>query len=132
MSFLPSVECAKFKLNKAFESGKIIAYTKNLKNPATSTLKLIKTMLKCQVAKASSHECFVIIWLRDFDMYFALFALHRGSREGGMAQYFHPKYAPGCACLNGHRILVTAWNHWTIVFKRCGLLILFFYKKFYL
>ena len=36
------------------------------------------------------------------------FALSRGPRGGGMAQYFHPKYAPGCACLNGHSILVIA------------------------
>ena len=36
------------------------------------------------------------------------FALCRGPKWGGMAQYSHPKYAPGCACLNGHSILVTA------------------------
>ena len=36
------------------------------------------------------------------------FALCRGSKAGGMAQYSHPKYVPGCACLNGHSILVTA------------------------
>ena len=35
------------------------------------------------------------------------FALRRGPR-GGMAQYSDPKYTPGCACLNGHSILVTA------------------------
>ena len=35
------------------------------------------------------------------------FALCRGPKWGGMAQYFHPKYAPGCACLNGHSMLVT-------------------------
>ena len=63
------------------------------------------------------------------------FALCRGPKwggGGGMAQYSHPKYVHGCACLNGHSILVTAWNHSTSVFERCGLLILFFYKKFYL
>ena len=27
---------------------------------------------------------------------------------GGMAQYSHPKHVPGCACLNGRSILVTA------------------------
>ena len=32
MSFLPSVECGKFKLKKAFQSGKILACTKNLKS----------------------------------------------------------------------------------------------------
>ena len=35
------------------------------------------------------------------------FALRRGPK-GGMAQYSDPKYAPGCACLNGHSILVIA------------------------
>ena len=36
------------------------------------------------------------------------FALCRGPKSGGMAQYSHPNYVPGCACLNGHSILVTA------------------------
>ena len=60
------------------------------------------------------------------------FALCRGPKSGGMAQYSHPKYVPGCACFNGHSILVTACNHSTSVFERCGLLKLIFYKKFYL
>ena len=51
-------------------------------------------------------------------------------KVGGMAQYSHPKHVPGRACLNGHSILVTAWNHSTSVFERCGLLILIFYKNF--
>ena len=50
MSFLPSVGCGKFKLKKAFRSGKILACTKKSEISATSTLKLIKMMLKCQVA----------------------------------------------------------------------------------
>ena len=50
MSFLPSVECRKFKLKKAFQSGKILACTKKSVISATSTLQLIKMMLKCQVA----------------------------------------------------------------------------------
>ena len=50
MSFLPSVERGKFKLKKAFQSGKILARTKKSEIGATSTLKLIKMMLKCQVA----------------------------------------------------------------------------------
>ena len=54
MSFLPSVECGKFKLKKAFQSGKILACTKKSVISATSTPKLIKMMLKCQVAQASS------------------------------------------------------------------------------
>ena len=36
------------------------------------------------------------------------FALCRGPKSGGMAQYTHPKYVPGCAYPNGHSILVTA------------------------
>ena len=51
-------------------------------------------------------------------------------RERGMAQYSHPKYAPECACLNGHSISVTAWNYSASVFKRYGLLIAFFIKSF--
>ena len=54
MSFLPSVECGKFKSKKAFQSGKILACTKNSEICATFTLKLIKMMLKCQVAHTSS------------------------------------------------------------------------------
>ena len=45
MSFLPSAECGKFKLKKAFQSGKILACTKKSEICATSTLKLIKMML---------------------------------------------------------------------------------------
>ena len=37
-----------------------------------------------------------------------LFALCRGPKSGGMAQYSYPKYVPGCACLNDHSILITA------------------------
>ena len=50
MSFLPRVECGKFKLKKAFQNGKILASTKKSEMCATSTFKLIKMMLKCQVA----------------------------------------------------------------------------------
>ena len=51
--FLPNVECGKFKLRKAFQSGKILACTKKSEICATSTLKLIKMMLNCQAAQAS-------------------------------------------------------------------------------
>ena len=54
MSFLPSVECGKFKLKQAFQSGKILACSKKSEICPNSTLKLIKMMLKCQVAQASS------------------------------------------------------------------------------
>ena len=47
MFFLPSVECGKFQLKKAFQSGKILARTKKSEICTTSTLKLIKMMLKC-------------------------------------------------------------------------------------
>ena len=50
MFFLPRVECDKFKLKKAFQSGKILACTKKSEIRATSTLKLNKMRLKCQVA----------------------------------------------------------------------------------
>ena len=50
VSFLPSVECGRFKLKKAFQSGKILASTKKSEICSTSTLKLIKMMLKYQVA----------------------------------------------------------------------------------
>ena len=53
MSFLPSVECGKLKLKQAFQSGKILACSKKSEICATSSLKLIKTMLKCQVAQVS-------------------------------------------------------------------------------
>ena len=36
MSFLPSVECGKFMLKKAFRRGKILACTKKRENCATS------------------------------------------------------------------------------------------------
>ena len=49
-------------------------------------------------------------------------ALCHGPKSGDMEQYSHPKHVPGCACLNGHSILVTAWNHSTSVFERYGLL----------
>ena len=50
MCFLPSVECGKFKLKKAFQSDKILASIKKSEIYATSSLKLIKMMQKCQVA----------------------------------------------------------------------------------
>ena len=50
MSCLLSVECGKFKLKKDFQSGKILACTKKSEICSTSTLKLIKMMLKYQVA----------------------------------------------------------------------------------
>ena len=49
MSVLPSVECGKFKLKEAFQSGKIFACTTKPEIFTTSTLKLIKIMLKRQV-----------------------------------------------------------------------------------
>ena len=42
MSFLPSVECGKFKSKQAFQSGKILACTKKSEICATSTLSWLK------------------------------------------------------------------------------------------
>ena len=50
MSFLPGLECGKFNLKKAFQSSKILAWTKKSEICFTSTLKLIKMMLKYQIA----------------------------------------------------------------------------------
>ena len=59
---LASVECGKFKLKQEFQSGKILAYNKKSEICATSTLKLIKMMLKCRVTRASSTcACFIRI-----------------------------------------------------------------------
>ena len=38
ISFLPSVECGKFKLKQAFQSGKILAWSKKSEICATSIL----------------------------------------------------------------------------------------------
>ena len=43
MSFLPSVDCRKFQLKKAIQSGKILACTKKSEICATSTLNHICT-----------------------------------------------------------------------------------------
>ena len=109
MSFLPSVECGKFKLKQAFQSGKILACSKKSEICATSTLKLIKMMLKCQVEQASSNmhallesDYAILMYILHF------FALCRGLMSESMARYSHPKYIPGCACFNGHSMLVTA------------------------
>ena len=48
------VRYGKFKLKEAFQSGKILACSKKSEICATFTLTLIKMMLKCQVAQASS------------------------------------------------------------------------------
>ena len=73
MSFLPTVECGKFKLKKAFQSGKILACTKKSEICATSTLKLIEMMLKCHVAQASSTYMLHYNLISDFNVYFAHF-----------------------------------------------------------
>ena len=66
MSFLPSVECGKFKSKNAFQSGKILACTKKPEICATSTLKLIKMMLKCEVAQASSTRMLYLNVITQF------------------------------------------------------------------
>ena len=52
--------------------------------------------------------------------------LHTSQANGGARA--PPAPPPGYT--TGHSILVSAWNHSTSVFKRCGLLILLFVKKF--
>ena len=86
MSFLPSVECGKFKLKKTFQSGKILSCTKKSEICATSTLNLIKTMLKCQGAQAS-FTCMLYYNLitRFKRISCNFFALYRGPK-GGMVQ----------------------------------------------
>ena len=61
-----SVECGKFKLKQAFQSGKILACTKKSEIRAISTLKLIKMMVKCQVAQASSMCMLYYNLIRQF------------------------------------------------------------------
>ena len=46
--------------------------------------------------------------LRDFNAYFVFFCFVPRWPRGGAWHKGPPKYAPGCACLNGHSILVTA------------------------
>ena len=106
MFFLPRIECGKFNLKKAFQSGKILACTKKSEICATSTLKLIQMMLGSASLfhmHASLESDYAIL---TYILHF--FALCRGPKSGGMAKYYRPKYVPGCACLNGRSILVTA------------------------
>ena len=108
MSFLPSVECGKFKLKQAFQSGKILACSKKSDNCATSSLNLIKMMLKPDSASLFHMHALLESDYAILTYIFRFFALCRGPKSGDGAQYSHPKYVPGCACLNGHSILVTA------------------------
>ena len=62
MSFLPSVDCGIFMLQKDFPRGKILACPKKSEIFATSILKLIKMMLKCQERKPLPHACIVTIY----------------------------------------------------------------------
>ena len=104
MSFLPKVECGKFKLKKAFQSGKILACIKKSEICATSTPKLIKMMLKCQVAKASSTCILYLISLRDLIVYLAHFCFVPRPKWGGMAQWL-PLNTP----LDVHFLMITAY-----------------------
>ena len=110
MSFLPSVECDKFKMKKTFQSGKILACTTKSEICSTSTLKLIKMMLKCQIAQASS-TC-MLHWnlITRFQGIFCSFLFCAVAQRGEGARHNTPfsKYAHECPCLNGHSVLVTA------------------------
>ena len=83
MSFLPSVECGKFKLKKAFQSGKILACSKKSEICVTSALKLIKMMLKCQVAQASSTCMLYYNLITRFYRIFCTFLLCAVAQSGG-------------------------------------------------
>ena len=75
MSFLPSVQCGKYKLKQAFQSGKILACSKKSEICATSTLKLIKMMRKCQVTQASSTCMLYYNLITRFQRIFCTFLL---------------------------------------------------------
>ena len=57
MPFLPSIDCAKFKLKTAFKSGKIIACTGTKRSElcSTSTLKLFKNDAKMPGSASLFH-----------------------------------------------------------------------------
>ena len=86
ISFLPSVECGKFKLKKAFQSGKILATTKKSEICATSTLKLIKTKLKCRSVSLFHMHAFLESDYAILTYILHFFTLCCGPRRGGMAQ----------------------------------------------
>ena len=81
MSFLPSVECGKFKLKKAFQSSKILACSKKYEICATSTLKLIKMMLDSaslfHMHALLESDYAILTYILHF------FALYRGPKWGG-------------------------------------------------
>ena len=106
MSGLHSVECGKFKLKKAFQSGNIVASSKKSEICATSTLKLIKMMLKCQVAQASS-TCMLYYNLdTQFFRLFCTFLLCAVAQRGvGIAQCPPTLNTP----LDVHVLMVTAY-----------------------
>ena len=117
MPFSPSVECGKFTLKKSFSK------RQDYELCSTFTFMLIKAMLKSLFHMHALLElnCAILTYILHF------FALCCRPKSGGMAQYSHPKYVPGCACLNGHSILVTAWSQ---VFSKGVDTV--FYKKVYL
>ena len=108
MSFLPSVECDKFKLKKTFQSGKILACTKKSEICSTSTLKLIKMMLKCQIAQASS-TC-MLHWnlITRFQGIFCSFLFCAVARGGGGAWHIGTMPPPLNTPMNVHVLMVTA------------------------
>ena len=109
MSFLPSVECGKFNSKQAFQRHKILACTKKSEICATSILKLIKNDAKMPGSVSLFHMH--VLLESDYAIFTYIlhfFALSRNPKSENMAQFSHPKYVPGCACFNGHSILVTA------------------------
>ena len=108
MSFLPRAECVKFKLKKAFQSCKILACAKKFEICATSTLKLIKMMLKYQVVQTSSTCTLYYNLITRFQRIFCTFLLCAIAQRGKGGEAWHnfpPKYT-----LDVHVLMVTAYQ----------------------
>ena len=140
ISSFPSVECGKFKLKKAFQSGKILAFTKKSEaslfhviwsKQAWSNLKSEASKIKIKIwSKQASSTCMLYYNLiKRFWRIFCTLLLCGVAQMRGHS-IMPPPLIRLWMCMDGHSILVTVWNHLTSVFKSCGMLILFFYKKF--
>ena len=106
MSFLPNVKCGKFKLKKAFQSGKILACSKKYEICTTSTLKLIKMMLDSaslfHMHALLESDYAILTYILHF------FALFRGPKWGGGGGAWHNTPTLN-TFLNVHVLMVTAY-----------------------
>ena len=104
MSFLPSVECGKFKLKKAFQSGKILACIKKYEIYTTATLKLIKMMLDSaslfHMHALLESDYTILTYILHF------FALYRSPKWGGGEWHNTPTLNTS---LDVHVLMVTAY-----------------------